>query len=196
MTRSYRTARKLDQAAWGVARDRQGLPVLPKVIEHPPRPGDVHPLDRRTLLKLLPRVPLRFVHGLRAIELRARESADVGMPYGLYQPRFKLVRLYSTPYPDWPYPQAILEPRSIFARCGASLLFQDAQCFLHWPSKAALARYYFFRVLAHELGHHHVYQYKHKRPLPGSSRAHEDRANVLAWEVRGWKHFSAVFGDA
>jgi len=194
MARSFRTARKSDQARWGMPRDLEGKPVLPKIVEHAPRPGDVHPLERRALLQLLPSVPLRFVQGLKGIELRARESADVGMPYGVYQPRFKLIRLYSTPYPDWPYPEARLEPRSIFARCGTSLVFRGGECFLHWPSRQALARYYFFRILAHELGHHHVYQYRHKRPMPGSLRAHEDRANVLQWQVQGWHRFSAIFG--
>jgi predicted SprT family Zn-dependent metalloprotease len=60
----------------------------------------------------------------------------------------------------------------------------------------ALARYFFTRVFAHELGHHHVYQYKHKRPLPGSLRSHEDRADALMYEVQGWARFKLVFGDA
>ena len=194
MAHSIRTARKSDQAWWRIPRDREGKPVLPRVVEHAPRPGDVHPLERRTLLELLPSVPLRFLHGLKGIELRARESKNVGMPYGIYQAHFKLIRLYSTPYPDWPYPEELLEPRSIFARCGTSLVYRGGECFLHWPSHKALARYYFFRILAHELGHHHVDQYRHKRPLPGSLRAHEARADVLQWEVQGWQRFSAIFG--
>jgi hypothetical protein len=176
-------------------RDRFGQVVLPRVIERPPRPGDVHPLDRRTLLKLLPTLPLRFLHGLRGIELRARDSKEVGHPFGTYQPYFKLIRLYSTPYPDWPTTLDALNPNSIVGRSGGCLIERDGQRFLRWPSRMALARYFFARVFAHELGHHHVYQYKHKRSPPGSSRGHEDRADALMYEVQGWARFNSVFGD-
>jgi hypothetical protein len=195
MTDSHRTARERYQAAWNTPRDRFGRAVLPRITEHPPRPGDVHPLERRTLLKLLPAVPLRFLHGLNGIELRARESEDFGNPFGSYQPHFKLVRLYSTPYPEWPYRSDVLNPNSILGQCGASLLRRGGQGFLLWPSRVAIARYYFARILAHELGHHHVYQYKHKRRIPGSSRGHEGRADALAHEIHGLLRFDVVFGE-
>src|SRR5262245_15196678 len=196
MAHSRGTSRKHAQAQRRMPRNCLGQVVLPRVIEHPPRPGDVHPLDRRTLLKLLPTLPLRFLHGLREIDLRARKSAEVGQPFGTYQPYFKLIRLYSTPYPDWPTSLDTLDPKSLVGRCGGSLIERDGQRFLRWPSRMALARYFFTRVFAHELGHHHVYQYKHKRPLPGSSRGHEDRANALMYQVRGWARFNLVFDNA
>jgi hypothetical protein len=194
MSKTDRTAREAYQAAWKMPRDRLGEVVLPRITEHPPRPGDVHPLDRKTLLKLLPKVPLRFLHGLRGIELRARESEEFGNPFGAYQPRFKLVRLYSTPYPEWPYPADSLNPNSILGLCGARMLQRDGQFYLLWPGRLALARYYFARILAHELGHHHVYQFRHKRSLPGSSQGHEGRADALADEMQGLLRFNAVFG--
>jgi hypothetical protein len=144
---------------------------------------------------LLPKVPIRFLYGLNGIELRARESEDFGNPFGTYQPHFKLVRLYSTPYPEWPYPSDVLSPDSILGRCGASLLRRDGQRFLLWPGRRAIARYCFARILAHELGHHHAYQYKHKRSLPGSSRGHEGKADALAHEIQGLLRFNAVFGE-
>lgn len=196
MAHSFRTARERYQASWSIARDRSGRPVLPRVVQHPSRPGDVHPLDRKALIKLLPTVPLRFLHGLSRIEIRARESSDVGAPYGLYKPHYKLIRLYSTPFPDWPAtPTAVIKPKSIFGICGVSIVERDGQFFFRWPTRTALARFYFVGVFAHELGHHHVYQYRHKRPLPGSLRGHEDKADDLMPRVRPWAGFRSVFGD-
>jgi hypothetical protein len=83
----------------------------------------------------------------------------------------------------------------IIAACGAVLVFSDGECFLHWPTQKAAARFFFSFVLAHELGHHHAYQYKHKRRLPGSSRAHEDRAEAVVMQMRAWRVFNRICGS-
>lgn len=194
MTRSYGTASLRKQASRRITRDRHGRPILPRIVVHPPRPGDVHPLERSALLKLLPFVPLRFLSGLEGIELRARESPEVGLPFGTYQPAFRWIRLYSMPFPHWPYWADTLRPRSMLGLCGATLIDLEGQRFLHWPDRISMARYYFAWILAHELGHHHVYEYRNKRRAPGSSRGHEARADALAFELRGLRRFDYVFG--
>jgi hypothetical protein len=196
MANSRNTYPERFQAASHARWDKRGRAILPRVIEHPPLPGDVHPLDRKTLLKLLPMIPLRFLHGVSAIELRARRFGSDKHPLGAYQPRSKLIRLYSQPFPDKPLREPLLEinPRSILGVCGAAIVEREGERFLHWPSRKAYARFFFTRVFAHELGHHHVYQFKHKRRLPGTRRGHEERADAIADEMRAFARFNAVFG--
>ncbi len=197
MAKSRNTYPEHFQAALHVRRDKLGAPVFPRVVEHPPLPGDVHPLDRQTLLKLLPASPLRFLHGVSAIELRARPFKCDDHPLGTYEPRYKLIRLYSQPFPDTPLRNTLQEinPRSILGRCGVTILEREGERFLHWPSRKDYARYFFTRVFAHELGHHHVYQFKHKRRLPGTLRGHEERADALALEMSAFARFNLVFRD-
>jgi len=194
MSGSSRTEPKWLQAASRVPFDRRGRAIMPRLVEHPARPGDVHLLDRRSLSRLLPRLRLEFIHGLRAIELRARVG-EVGDPYAYYDGRHKIIRLFSVPYPDWPWPSRRLRSGSSLDACGAVLVTHGAECVLHWSSRKDAARFFFSFVLAHELGHHHAYQYKHKRRLPGSPRAHEDRAEAVVMRMRAWTIFNGVFGS-
>ena len=85
------------QAVEHIARGRDRRPKLPRIIVHPPKPGDVHLLDKRLLVRLLPYVPIDYRNGLKAIELRARTHPTVGHPYGTYNIREKIIRLYCTP---------------------------------------------------------------------------------------------------
>src|SRR3974390_2912184 len=147
MTRSHRTAPKWMQAAYRVPFDRSGRDIMPRIVEHPPRPGDVHLLDRKSLLRLLPGLRLQYIHGLGAIELRARTS-EVGSPYAYYDARHKIIRLFSVPYPDWPWPSRRLRSGSSLDACGAVLVTNDGECFLHWSSQKAAARFFFSFVLA------------------------------------------------
>jgi len=185
------------QAALYIRRNKLGEPMLPRVVEHPPPPGDVHPLDRQTLLKLLPVIPLRFLQGVRAIELRARPFKREDHPLGTYEPRYKLIRLYSQPFPETPLRNSLQEinPRSILGLCGVTIVEREGERFLHWPSRIDYARYFFAWVFAHELGHHHVYQFKHKRRLPGTLRGHEERADAVALEMNALARFNFVFRD-
>jgi len=194
MSDSSRTWPKWLQAASRVPFNRSGRAIMPRIVEHPPRPNDVHLLDRKSLLRLLPALPLEYIHGLRAIELRARTS-EVGSPYAYYDGRHKLIRLFSVPYPDWPWQAQHLRPGSSLDACGAVLVTHGDECFLHWSGQKAAARFFFSFVLAHELGHHHAYQYKHKRRLPGSPRAHEDRAEAVVMQMRAWRIFNRIFGS-
>ena len=195
MANSRNTFPDFLQAVFRMRRDRLGMPILPSVVEHPPLPGDVHPLDRQSLLKLLPVLPLRFLCGVSAIELRARPFNSDRHPLGTYEPRFKLIRLYSQPYPDMPLRRTLetINPRSILGICGVTIKESAGERFLHWPNRRSYARYFFASVFAHELGHHHVYQFKHKRRMPETLRGHEARADAVAWEMSAIARFNSVF---
>jgi hypothetical protein len=124
----------------------------------------------RGFLRLL---PTEYVYGLKAIELRPRPGA-VGQPYGLYRPGEKTIILYSLPM-AWELPTAEsaggepsggeIEMRDLFL---ADIREHDGARFVHWPSIGCLAWWFSTTVLAHELGHHHRYQYRFQhRPSVG-----------------------------
>jgi hypothetical protein len=197
MSNSGNTFPECFQAANHIRRDKLGKPVFPRVIEHPPLLGDVHPLDKRTLVKLLPVIPLRFLHGVSAIELRARPFKSENHPLGTYQPKYKLIRLYSQPFPEIPLrsPLDEITPKSLLGVCGVTLVERNGERFLRWPSRKNFAQYFFTHVFAHELGHHHVYQFKHKRRPPETLRGHEERADAVAMEINALARFNFVFCD-
>ena len=174
--------------------DRIGAPEIPRVVEHEPRPGDVHPVDRKLLLRLLRRLPAHLLRGVSRIELRARTSADVGKPFGTYYPRETLIRLYSVPFPDWPCELEILRPKSLLAGCGATLIHRDGQKFIHWTHPLHLAKYFFVTTFAHELAHHYVYKNRRRRSLPTTLRGHEQRADNLMFRLGALAAFKGEFG--
>lgn len=86
MSRSFRVEPKRRIAARNARRDKDGRALLPGIVVRQPREGDVHPLPKRLLAKALAGLPLELWHGLRRIELRAREG-DVGRPFATYYPQ-------------------------------------------------------------------------------------------------------------
>ena len=68
MTRSYRTDHPRRVAERRVRRDPKGDPLPPRIIERRPRRGDVHPLPKFVLSRMIPDVPLEYLYGLRQIE--------------------------------------------------------------------------------------------------------------------------------
>ena len=58
-----------------------------------------------------------------------------------------------------------------------------------WPRLFDAAFFMYQHVLLHELGHHHDFQYRHKRALPGARRWKEVSAEEHKWRLartRGW----------
>src|SRR5262245_7102459 len=151
MSRSYRTEPTFFQAHARVPKRRDGRHVLPDIVEHQPRPGDIFLVDRRMLLKLLPHLPLEYLHGLDYIELRARESPYVGSPFAYYDAKYKLIRMFSTPPIEWPWEGTALASNSALHKFGASLTEREGSRFLTWPNTRLAARYVLAWVLAHEL---------------------------------------------
>lgn len=169
-------------------------PEIPRVVEHAPRPGDVHPLTRKMLLRLLPELPSHLLRAVSRIELRGRTSPEVGNPFGSYSPRDELIRLYSVPYPNWPWSAGDLHPQSRAAQCGAILITIDGVPHIQWQRLIDLSRYY-AQTLAHELGHHYVYRHRRRWSLPETLRGHEARANRYMWQMGMMKAFDSLLSS-
>ena len=176
-------------------RTQSNAPAVPRIVEHDPRPGDIHPVTRAMLLRLLPSLPKPLLRNISSIELRARVSPEVGNPYGTYSPRDAMIRLFSVPFPDWPCKLEVLRPQSGLASCGATLIAREGQSFIHWNRTLDVARFYFAVVLAHELGHHYVYLNRRRRQLPETMRGHEQRASRLMWRIGALAAFKREFGN-
>jgi hypothetical protein len=168
-------------------------PAIPRVVEHAPRPGDIHPLTRKMLRRLLPHLAPHLLVAISRIELRARTSSEVGDPFGSYHPRDALIRLYSVPFPNWPDDEMkVLHPQSPLGSCGATLVTIDGRPNIHWERLSDLSRYY-SQILAHELGHHYVFRQRRKSPLPETIRAHELRADWHMWRMGMRRAFKLAF---
>ena len=146
-----------------VVADREDLRTgmaRPRVLACRPRHGDIHPIPKNIVEALLVIVPSEYVHGMRRVELRARE-ADVGMPYAEYRRDEDVIIVYSVPT-EWSrrfLPE--YEQRSM-RRFGAHLERRADSWVIQWQSLEGLGFWFAFTVLFHELGHHFADQY-HRR---------------------------------
>jgi hypothetical protein len=195
MSRSWRTEPSEKQAHFRVARASDGTPLPPRIDVHPPRPGDVHLLDKQLLLALLSRLPLDYRHGLRRIELRPRESKTVGSPFATYHVRERSIRLYSTPARDWPFPPSHPGSFSIYKRFGADITFDEGLTVVHWKTSHEAKRFIFACVFAHELGHHFDHKYKHRWKLPVTVQGEELAADTHIRRLKAWRVFNTVLRD-
>jgi hypothetical protein len=174
MARSYRTEQPAAAARRRVKLDEEGAPVLPRIIERKPLPGDIHPVSAAMLRRVLKReVPLAYVHGLSRIELRPRSSLVVGKPFALYRRAEKSIIHYSLPlqwsWKFFPSVKLAAEMQRFFAELDVSP--QGVQ--VTWPAREVLSLWYYIEVLAHELGHHYRWQNRGRRG-GGSFTAHEE----------------------
>jgi hypothetical protein len=177
MSFSYRTEPIRRQAWTRVRRTREGAVIYPRVIQRAPRSGDIYALNKSAIVAMYPYIRMAYLNGLSQIELRARVSPEVGDPYGSYVPGEASIRLYSTPRDLWIFRDTSVRWHWRPARYGARLEQVGADVHVHWSSVSDLARFLFVNVLAHELGHHFDFRYKHKRKLPGTRRAKEQSAD-------------------
>jgi len=141
--------------------DRRTGMARPRVLTRRPRHGDIHPIPKDIVEALLVIVPSEYVHGLRRVELRARER-PVGKPYAVYRRDENVVIVYSVPtewsrrfIPDY-------EQRSM-RRFGAHLERRADLWFVRWDDLQGLGLWFAFTVLFHELGHHFSDQYHRRR---------------------------------
>jgi hypothetical protein len=93
MSRSRNTEKESVRAARGIGRDEEGELSLPRIIVRKPRRGDIHPLPKSILVRLLKHVPVEYFYGLSRIELRARQG-KIGDPFGAYGRDEKAIILY------------------------------------------------------------------------------------------------------
>jgi hypothetical protein len=192
MSRTWKTEPSTNLARMRVRRGPDGRPRPPRIIVHPPAPGDVHLLDKRLLLKLLPYLPVDYRYGLRVIELRGRTSATVGNPYATYTWKEKAIRLYSTPGVAWPIPIGTPRARRIYEAFGATIRHEEERQVILWPSRTDAARFLFGYVFAHELGHHFEYQYRFKWKLRAKLQGSEASADSHRRRLEAWAIFNAV----
>jgi hypothetical protein len=176
------------QAREQIQRDRVGRAILARIVERNARPGDVHPLPKKQLRALLSYQPIAYLNGLRRIELRPRISENVGEPFGYYLRAERLIVLYSTPAAPWKVPADLLGFRQNVSYFGAAVSEMGSDCIVEWRSRADLAKFMYCSVFLHELGHHHDFQYRHKRPLPRGRKFKEESAELHMRRLRraGW----------
>ncbi|HVF10993.1 MAG TPA: hypothetical protein VNA16_09340 [Abditibacteriaceae bacterium] len=180
MSQSERTQKEGDIARRRIRLTASGQIVYPRIIVKPPRPGDVHPLTRQDLRSLFKRIPLKYLYGLRRIELRSRGNDEIGHPYGSYRPGEKVIVLYSLPY-EWRFPGYNAgNVYSSFRRFCAEITEDDDSVIVRWPDPKKLSYWFYSDVFAHELGHHFRWQYRHKNGRFGRLRDEELVAELHA----------------
>jgi hypothetical protein len=119
-------------------------------------------LPKFVLRRIIPDIPIEFLYGLRHIELRAREGAAIGDPFGYYRFADKVLVLYSLPL-QWSLTQ-ISEPleRSV-TRFFGDISKSDELVTVSWSEPFLMGFWFFDYVFCHELGHHFDEQYHHRR---------------------------------
>ena len=174
MARTFRTQKRAHLAERRISRTRTGEVRYPRVVQRTPRDGDSHPADRRFVANLLRLVPVEYLYGLKRIELRARQSEEVGKPFGLYLPDEKTIILYSLPM-EWswkgisPRSRLVLSMRRFFAE----IRHDDGVLHIRWPEAGSRSVWFYSKVLSH----HHRNQYR-ARLRPIGSRDGERAANL------------------
>jgi hypothetical protein len=141
--------------------ERVGEFQVARVIERRPRPGDIHPIPKRSVEAVLRAVPAEYILGLRRVELRARVG-PVGQPYGLYQPAERVVLLYSLPL-DWDVHFISGFDRRTMQAQGAVVECTGTPWRVQWGDGSRVDRWFARYVLLHELGHHFERQYRRRR---------------------------------
>jgi hypothetical protein len=162
MSRSYRSEKESKIASRNIRRDSDGRPILPRIIERKPRPGDFHPMSKKIVTKMLAEIPEKYVYGLSRVELRARKSTEIGEPFGLYLIDEKAIFLYSLPS-EWSLPSMTLGFELELRAFYPEIIRSDNCVTVRWPNTDVMSLWFYCCVLTHELGHHFRNQYRYKR---------------------------------
>ena len=164
MSRSRNTEKKSVYAARRIARDEDGSPVIPRVIVRRARRGDIHPLPGQILRDFLKLVPIEYLYGLRDIELRARESEEIGRPFGYYRPSEKAIVLYSLPW-SWRHLRLSRSMQNSIELYKGIIRRNDQDKFVdvEGPDRIRYGMWFYTEVVLHELGHHIRNQYRRSR---------------------------------
>jgi hypothetical protein len=164
MSDSYRTRPRGIIARERMPRDRNGRVIYPRIIIRKPRPGDIHPLNRKLITFAYKKLPLEYFYGLKEIELRARTDA-VSKPFAKYSIYAKKIIMYSVPKEQWYIEDA---PRPLIAalrRYSAKVRKFEDGIIVEWEEDFLLFMFY-LSIFFHELGHHYLFQYKCKKRPP------------------------------
>jgi hypothetical protein len=179
MARSYRTQKESVIAARRAKRGTDGSPVLPRIIERKPAPGDIHPLSKRSIRYLLRMLPAEYLYGLSRIELRARQGPEIGRPFGWYWEDERAIVLYSLPT-VWRLPGITRDFARSLRRFYADFKIEDGAVVVSWRADAIMGLWFYCDVVTHELGHHFAQQYEGKNGRLRGRRFEELIANLQA----------------
>lgn len=176
MANSRNTAPENLQAKWGVARTSDGKLRLPPIIVRKPRRGDLHPISKSHLERLLLSARTEYLYGLKRIELRSRIGNTVGEPFAYYYPVERTVVLYSLPL-VWELSKLSGGWERLFTDYLARV-DRGSMISVSWPDRSILGLWFWDQVVMHELGHHFVEQYRSKNGRVRSRNAHERLAEM------------------
>jgi hypothetical protein len=179
MSRSYRTQKESVIAERRVERGADGNVVLPRVVERQPASGDIHPLSKRTLTRLLQKLPVEYLYGLSRIELRARQGSEIGHLYGCYWKDERAIVLYSLPT-VWRLRGISKNFARSLTRFYADFKFEEEVVVVSWRDEAVMGLWFYCDVFTHELGHHFVEQYQNRNGRVQGRRFEEFVANLQA----------------
>lgn len=179
MSRSYRTEPKRRIAARNANRNSEGRVLLPRIVERTPRVGDVHPISKHMLARMLSRLPVELYYGLRLIEMRPRQDS-VGHPFGEYSRTAKTIRLYSLPLTIH---LRSLSPgqRRLMEASEATINDQADGWTVSWADSFLMGFWFYHDTFIHELGHHHRFQYPAKTGRPGRVSDEESLADKYCY---------------
>ena len=176
MAHSEHTEKEWVQAARRMPRHKDGSFRYPTVISRKPRLGDIHPVSKSALERRMPGILIEYLYGLKRIELRARRSSAIGVPFGVYYEREHIVALYSLPL-VWELDRLMQGWQECLVAYQANVK-RGAMTVVSWPSEAALELWFWDQVVMHELGHHFVEQYRNRNGRIRTRKAHEGLANL------------------
>ena len=161
MSRSFNTQKECVKANKKIPRDKDEDFIFPRILERKAARGDQHPLTKRRLQELLGTVPVEYLYGLKAIELRGRIS-EIGKPFAYYTRDEKRIVLYSLP-DKWELPnEPFLLTRGMW-RHFVKTNKTDKGYTVEWFDPEMMGFWFYIDVFAHELGHHYRNQYRKKR---------------------------------
>ncbi len=170
VSRSYHTDKESVTAKRNLKREECGCcVVLPRIIQRKPRPGDIHPVDKKALRGILRSSPEEYVYGLDRIEFKPREAPRseegytlIGAPFGFYMRVDKSITLFSLPM-TWVLREISPGLTYTVTGWGGNIQEENGKIIVEWPSENHLGLWFTCTVIHHELGHHYRHQYRRKR---------------------------------
>ena len=188
MSKSFRTQPTRIIARKRVKRNASGDIEYPRIVFQKPRPGDIHPIDKKLIRSILHRIPVEYVCGLKKVELRSRKNKKIGEPYGFYRYSERMIVLYSVPSDAWVLDGFSPQWRKAFRTWGVKLEKQGETFYGTW--EGSKLRHFFCAVFCHELGHHYTFQYDSKNKLMPHKTTNENLA-----DLHGSRILTAITSD-
>ncbi len=182
MANSYRTQKESILASRRMKKDNNGDYILPRVIEKKPAKDDMHPISKSMLNRILNEIPLEYLYGLKRIELRGRND-KIGNPFGYYISDENAIILFSLPM-NWCLEYISPDLEESLLSYGVEITECDNNYLINLKDEMRASLWFYCYVLAHELGHHYVEQYKNKNSREMSKSHNELVADLHSIRLR------------